>query len=93
MLKAAPKANSATLQRLSRPKNARPRNTGDACLYADWKSTQLSKQRELREQQEREEAKYEAARQEALQGWLKAREQVSEGYGAVGSSAQWLVPD
>jgi hypothetical protein len=77
VLKAAPKANPATLQRLSQPKHAVVRYPGDSCSYAGWKSLQLSKQRAARERQEREEAQYEAARQEALQGWLRARQKVS----------------
>lgn len=99
VLKTAPKANPATLQRLSRPKHAVVRHPGDSCMYAGWKSLQLSKQRAAREQQKRDEARYEAARQEALQGWLRAREQVSEREFASASSkgrpvvacARWLA--
>jgi hypothetical protein len=76
VLKAAPKANPDTLQRLSRPKHSVVRHPGDSCSYAGWKSVQLSKQRAAREQHERDEAQYEAARQETLHGWLRAREQV-----------------
>lgn len=75
MLKAAPKAKAATIQRLSRPRNTR--SPTDACTYADYKAAQLGKQRAAHEQRQREEAAYEAARQEALQGWLRAKEQVS----------------
>lgn len=92
VLQAAPKAKAATIQRLSRPRNTR--SPTDACAYAGYKAAQLGKQRAAHEQRQREEAAYEAARQEALQGWLRAKEQVSlEDTPQHSRSAHVCMPD
>lgn len=77
VLKTAPTASPAAIMRLSRPIKPWQQQAGGVCEFAKQKTTQLSKQRHTRALHEREEEQYEAAKQEALQGWYRAKEQVS----------------
>jgi hypothetical protein len=53
------------------------KHPGDSCSFASYTAGQLSKQRTKREQQRRAEREYEAAKQEALEGFRRAKAQVS----------------
>lgn len=77
MLKTAPKASPEAAHRLSQPVMPRMKHPGDSCSFASYTAGQLSKQRTKREQQRRAEREYEAAKQEALEGFRRAKAQVS----------------
>jgi hypothetical protein len=83
VLKTAPKASHEAVHRLSQPVRPRLKHPGDSCSFASYTAGQLSKQRTKREQQRRAEQAYEAAKQEALQGFRRAKAQVSRMLHAV----------
>lgn len=74
VLRTAPRATAAAINRLSQPK--RQQHAGDTCASAHAIAGHLEHQRKQREARQRQEQQYECAKQEALAGWLRARQQV-----------------
>lgn len=91
VLKTAPTASPAAIMRLSRPTKPWQQQAGGGCEFAKQKTTQLSKQRHTRVLHECEEEQYAAAKQEALQGWYRAKEQVSNQYTNQYTVAAWCT--
>lgn len=74
VLKTAPTASRAAVNRLSQPQGVAA--AGTVCEFAQQKVVQLRKQRAAWKQQRQDNQQYEAAKQEALQGWHRMRQQV-----------------
>lgn len=72
-----PRASPDAVQRLSQPKKPRVKAPGDSCAFAKCHASQLQKQRMRQEATRREEQQLQAAKAEALQGWHRAKQQVS----------------
>eukprot|EP00775_Hariotina_reticulata_P002440 gene2440-2743_t len=96
---AGAKVSQTTLAQLALPKQAKglvgvSKNLYDVCSFAKWKTLQLTHKRKTQQAHQHQQQLYEASKEEALEGYRRAKQQVQKQYQELGNKshmrASWL---